>query len=55
MIFVLSIAVIFVALSIYFYFRLEGLQRALFSMKKELSSSQKENKFYIDSMAIIAK
>ncbi|AOW77302.1 hypothetical protein A3Q34_10800 [Colwellia sp. PAMC 20917] len=55
MIFVLSIAAIFVALSIYFYFRAEGLQRALFSVKKEFSSSQKENKFYIDSMAIIAK
>ena len=55
MIFVLSIAAIFVALSIYFYFRAEGLQRELFSVKKELSSSQKENKFYIDSMAIIAK
>jgi hypothetical protein len=55
MIFVLSISGIFVALSIYFYFRAEGLQRALLNAKKESSHAKKENKFYIDSMAIIAK
>jgi hypothetical protein len=55
MIFVLSITVLFVGLSVYFYFRAEGLQRALFKAKKEFSSTQKENKYYIDSMAIIAK
>ena len=55
MIFVLSITVIFVGLSVYFYFRAEGLQRALFIAKKEFSSTQKENKYYIESMAIIAK
>jgi hypothetical protein len=55
MIFVLSVAVIFVGLSVYFYFRAEGLQRTLFKVKKELNSTEKENKFYVESMAIIAK
>jgi len=55
MIFVLSIAILFVGLSIYFYFRAEGLQRTLFKAKQEFSSTQKENKYYVDSMAIIAK
>jgi len=55
MIFVLSIAVLFIALSVYFYFRAEGLQRALSNAKKEFSSTQKENKLYMDSMALIAK
>jgi len=55
MIFVLSIAILFVGMSIYFYFRAEGLQRTLFKTKQEFSSTQKENKYYVDSMAIIAK
>jgi len=55
MIFVLSITILFVGLSIYFYFRAEGLERTLFKTKKDFSSTQKENKYYIDSMAIIAK
>ncbi|MFT5295636.1 MAG: hypothetical protein ACI9YH_001651 [Colwellia sp.] len=55
MIFVLSILGIFIGLSIYFYFRAEGLQRDLFSVKKESNHAKKENKYYIDSMAIIAK
>jgi len=55
MIFVLSISGVFIGLSIYFYFRAEGLQRALFSAKKESISAKKENKYYIDAMAIIAK
>jgi hypothetical protein len=55
MIFVLSIAVLFSALSVYFYFRAEGLQRALSNAKKEFYSTQKENKLYMDSMALIAK
>jgi len=55
MIFVLSIAVLFVALSVYFYFRAEGLERALFNAKKEFSGTKKENKAYMDSMALIAK
>jgi hypothetical protein len=55
MIFVLSIAGIFVGLSVYFYFRAEGLEHALLNAKKDSSNAKKENKFYIDSMAIIAK
>lgn len=55
MILVLSIAGIFVGLSIYFYFRAEGLQRDLLNAKKDSNNAKKENKFYIDSMAIIAK
>jgi hypothetical protein len=55
MILLLSIAGVFVVLSVYFYFRAEGLQLALFNAKKESSNTKKENKFYIDSMAIIAK
>jgi hypothetical protein len=55
MIFVLSIAALFVGISIYFYFRAEGLQRALLNLKREFSSTKKENKSYIDSMALVAK
>lgn len=55
MIFVLSTAVLFIGLSVYFYFRAEGLQRTLYNVKKESSSTQKENKLYMESMAIIAK
>jgi len=55
MIFVLSTAILFIGLSIYFYFRAEGLQRTLNQTKKEFISTKKENKHYIDSMAIIAK
>ncbi len=55
MFFVLFITVLFIGLSIYFYFRAEGLQRTLFNTKREFSSTQKENKVYVDSMALIAK
>ena len=55
MIFVLSIAALFIGISIYFYFRAEGLQRALFNAKREFSNTKKENKAYIDTMALIAK
>jgi hypothetical protein len=55
MIFVLSTAILFIGLSIYFYFRAEGLQRSLSHTKKEFISTKKENKHYVDSMAMIAK
>lgn len=55
MIFLLSIAALFVGLSVYFYFRAEGLQRTLYNAKREFISTQKENKSYMDSMALIAK
>ena len=52
---VLFVTVIFIGISIYFYFRAEGLQRTLFNAKREFNSTQKENKSYVDSMALIAK
>jgi hypothetical protein len=55
MFFVLFITVLFIGISIYFYFRAEGLQRTLLNTKREFSSTQKENKSYVDSMALIAK
>lgn len=55
MFFVLFITALFIGISIYFYFRAEGLQRTLSNAKREFSSTQKENKAYVDSMALIAK
>ena len=55
MFFVLFITALFIGISIYFYFRSEGLQRALFNAKREFIGTQKENKAYVDSMALIAK
>jgi len=55
MFFVLFITALFIGISIYFYFRSEGLQRSLLNAKREFSSTQKENRSYVDSMALIAK
>lgn len=55
MFFVLFITVLFIGISIYFYFRAEGLQRTLSNAQREFSGTQKENKSYVDSMALIAK
>ena len=53
MIFVLAITVIFIAISIYFFFRAEKLQRELIISKRDSIISRKENKALVDSMAII--
>ena len=55
MIFVLSIIAMFVAVSIYFFFKAEELQRELIVMKREISSTKKDNKAYVELMAIIAQ
>ena len=55
MIFVLAVIAIFVAVSIYFFFKAENLQRDLILIKREISSTKKDNKAYIDLMAIIAQ
>ena len=54
MIFVLSIMAIFVAISIYFFFRAEKLQREVILAKRDGNLARKENKVLIDSMALIA-
>lgn len=55
MIFVLAVIAMFVAVSIYFFFKAENLQRELILMKRDISSTKKDNKAYIDLMAIIAQ
>ena len=54
MIFVLSIMAIFVAISIYFFFRAEKLQREVILAKRDGNAARKENKALVDSMALIA-
>jgi hypothetical protein len=55
MIFGLIIIAIFVGVSVYFFFRAEGLQRQLITAKRDSQSTQKENKAYFESMALISK
>ena len=45
----------FVAVSIYFFFKAEELQRELIVVKREISSTKKDNKAYVELMAIIAQ
>lgn len=54
MIFVLSVLAVFVAISIYFYFRAEKLQHQIILAKSESASLRKENKALVDSMALIS-
>ena len=54
MIFVLSVMAIFIAISIYFFFRAEKLQREVILAKREGKAARKENKMLLDSMALIA-
>ncbi len=51
---VLLITVLFVAISVYFYFRAEKLQRDLLILKREITSTQKENTTLSKSMALLA-
>ncbi len=55
MVFSLVIIGIFVAVSIYFYFRAESLYRQLLLVKKETTQVKKESKQMVDSIAVIAK
>jgi hypothetical protein len=55
MIFVLSIVAVFVAVSIYFFFKAENLQRELILMRRDISDTKKENKVLIESTALIAQ
>ncbi|WP_440876932.1 hypothetical protein [Thalassotalea sp. PLHSN55] len=53
MIFVASIIGVFVAVSIYFFFRAETLQREVIQAKRESKQADKESKILVDSMAIL--
>ena len=55
MLFSLAIIVVFVVVSIYYYFRSEKLYAELNTVKKEASIIRKESKLMIDSFAVIAK
>lgn len=55
MMFLLAILAIFIAVSIYFYFKAEGLQQQLISLKREAKNAKKESKTLIESLAIIAR
>ena len=54
MIFILVIAAIFVAISIYFFFRAETLQRKIITQQRDSSATRKENKTLVDSTTLIA-
>jgi len=51
---VLVITALFVALSIYFFFRAEKLQHTLLRLKREATNASKENTTLTNSMALIA-
>lgn len=53
MIFVVALIAIFVGVSIYFFFRAEALQRQVINAKREQKQIQKENKAFLDSIAIM--
>jgi hypothetical protein len=55
MIFIFAVIAMFVAVSVYFFFKAESLQREIILMKREVSNTKKENKIYLESMAIIAQ
>lgn len=54
MLFVLIITVVFVVISIYFFFRAEKLQRQLISYKRDVLATSKENKVLVESMTLVA-
>jgi hypothetical protein len=55
MFFSLVIIVIFVVISVYYYFRSEKLTAELKAVKKEASHIKKESKLMIDAFAVVAK
>ena len=54
MIVVLLITVLFVFISVYFFFRAEKLQRAIVLLKRETTKSLKENQVLLKSMNLMA-
>jgi hypothetical protein len=54
MYFVLAIALIFVVISVYFFFRVEKLQRKLITQKRESLTTRQENKLLVESMTLVA-
>ena len=53
MLFALAIIGIFVAVSIYFFFRAEKLQRDLMMTRRDMAQLEKENRAWNDTMAVI--
>lgn len=53
MIFVVSVIVIFIAISVFFFFRAENLQRELLVVKREIKLTKVENKSVVESMALM--
>ena len=54
MLFVLVITLIFVLISVYFFFRAEKLQRKLMTQQRESSSTRKENQVLVETMTLVA-
>lgn len=54
MFFVLAIALVFVVISVYFFFRVEKLQRKLITQQRESLTTRKENKLLVESMTLVA-
>ena len=54
MFFFIATIVLFVIISIYFFFQAEKLQRQLIAYKRESSNIRKENKALVDSIALVA-
>lgn len=55
MIFFLSVIAIFVAVSIYFFFKAENLHRSLLTAKREVKNVKNESKALADNFAVIAQ
>ncbi|GAA6205748.1 MULTISPECIES: hypothetical protein [Thalassotalea] len=55
MLFSLAIIVLFVVISVYYYFRSEKLIAELKAVKKEASQIKKESKMMIDAFAVVAQ
>jgi len=54
MFFVLAIALVFVVISVYFFFRVEKLQRKLITQQRESLTTRQENKLLVESMTLVA-
>ncbi|MDO6425972.1 hypothetical protein Q4489_03060 [Thalassotalea sp. 1_MG-2023] len=55
MMFLLAVLAIFIAVSVYFYFKAESLQQQLIAAKREMNNAKKEAKVLIESVAVIAR